>query len=255
MDSSTQTPNFSWSNDELQTMETFFNETFFPSSNPNNPCVMPTMDILSLGAATQNKNTAMGSFEKMLSHIHPRVLRDLIKVIRLEQVCSFHPRFSRQQIDFFNISESGEPTSLASTLVSDRSTWHRYFSRRSSSHSMSTWSTFNFLRKFFFFAHRSTIHLFCRSIEFSSYSLLESIEMIFNRWLITINYHSLSHLHMTSEQIRQSYGIDYRDQYFQDMNIDIKILFEFSAIHVKQPVDVCSIFSFQYSLIFLLFCR
>ncbi len=50
---------------------------------------MPTMDILSLGTATQNRNTAMGAFEKMLSYIHPRVLRDLVKIIRLEQVILF----------------------------------------------------------------------------------------------------------------------------------------------------------------------
>lgn len=73
-------------NDEVQTLETFFNDIFFPSSNPNHPCTAPTMDILSLNAATQNKTTTMGAFEKMLSLIHPRILRDLIKVIRQEQV-------------------------------------------------------------------------------------------------------------------------------------------------------------------------
>lgn len=62
---------------------------------------MPTMDILSLGAATQNKNTAMGAFEKMLSHIHPRVLRDLIKVIRIDQVYYISiVNFLHHQIDF-----------------------------------------------------------------------------------------------------------------------------------------------------------
>jgi len=65
-------------------METFFNEIFFPLSN-HHICV-PTIDILALGAATLNRNTTMGAFEKMLSHIHPRVLRDLMKIIRLEQV-------------------------------------------------------------------------------------------------------------------------------------------------------------------------
>jgi hypothetical protein len=70
-------------------METFFNENFFPLSilsNSTNQVIMPTIDILSLGAATQNRNTAIAAFEKMLSHIHPRVLRDLVKIIRLEQV-------------------------------------------------------------------------------------------------------------------------------------------------------------------------
>jgi len=73
-------------------MEAFFNEHFFPQSilsNSSNQIVMPTVDILSLGATTQNRSTAMGAFEKMLSHIHPRVLRDLVKVIRLEQVTFF----------------------------------------------------------------------------------------------------------------------------------------------------------------------
>jgi hypothetical protein len=75
--------------DELQTMEIFFNEVFFPLSilsNSINQVITPTMDIMSLAAVTQNRNTAMGAFERMLSHIHPRVLRDLVKIIRLEQV-------------------------------------------------------------------------------------------------------------------------------------------------------------------------
>jgi hypothetical protein len=46
---------------------------------------MPSMDILSL-QASQNSNTAMGAFERMLSSINPRILKDLVKIIRLEQV-------------------------------------------------------------------------------------------------------------------------------------------------------------------------
>jgi hypothetical protein len=87
--SSQQQSNFGWLQDELQTMETFFNENFFPVSilsNAINPIIVPTMDILSLGAVAQNRNTAVGAFEKMLSIVHPRVLRDLVKIIRLEQV-------------------------------------------------------------------------------------------------------------------------------------------------------------------------
>ncbi len=84
VDSSSQQVNFNWQSDELQIMEIFFNENFFPCSI--NQVIMPTIDVLSLGAATQNRNTAMGAFEKMLSHVHPRVLRDLVKIIRLEQV-------------------------------------------------------------------------------------------------------------------------------------------------------------------------
>ncbi len=65
-------------------MEIFFNNTFF-SVSPLTNLVMPSLDILSL-QASQNLNTAMGSFERMLSLIHPRILKDLVKIIRLEQV-------------------------------------------------------------------------------------------------------------------------------------------------------------------------
>ncbi|CAF4742641.1 unnamed protein product, partial [Rotaria socialis] len=83
-----QQSNFGWLQEELQAMETFFNDNFFPISilsNSMNQIVTPTIDVLSLAAATQNRNTVMGTFEKMLSHIHPRVLHDLIKIIRSEQ--------------------------------------------------------------------------------------------------------------------------------------------------------------------------
>ena len=78
----------SWLPDELQTMETFFNEQFFPLSilpNSTNPVVRPTIDVLSLGVPS-NRSTTMATFEKLLANIHPRVLRDLVKIIRLEQV-------------------------------------------------------------------------------------------------------------------------------------------------------------------------
>jgi hypothetical protein len=65
-------------------MEIFFNNNFFPLSSATN-IVMPSMDILSL-QASQNSNTAMGAFERMLSSINPRILKDLVKIIRLEQV-------------------------------------------------------------------------------------------------------------------------------------------------------------------------
>ncbi|CAF0742948.1 unnamed protein product [Adineta ricciae] len=83
-----QAPNFVWLNDELQTLETFFNETFFPISilsNSTNQVITPTLDALSLAATAPNRNSVMATFERMLSFIHPRVLRDLVKVIRLEQ--------------------------------------------------------------------------------------------------------------------------------------------------------------------------
>ena len=84
-----QQSGFGWLTDELQTLEMFLNDNFFPLSilsNAMNQVVMPTMDVLSLAAFTQSRNTVMGAFEKMLAFIHPRVLRDLVKIIRLEQV-------------------------------------------------------------------------------------------------------------------------------------------------------------------------
>lgn len=81
---SQQQTNIFWSLEELQTMEIFFNETFFPLS-PSSNLAMPSIDVLSL-QGSQNLNTAMGSFERMLSIIHPRIFKDLVKIIRLEQV-------------------------------------------------------------------------------------------------------------------------------------------------------------------------
>jgi hypothetical protein len=65
-------------------MEIFFNNNFFPTSSTTN-IVMPSIEILSL-QATQNNNTAMGSFQRMLASMNPRILKDFIKIIRLEQV-------------------------------------------------------------------------------------------------------------------------------------------------------------------------
>ena len=79
-----QSSNIFWPPDELQLMERFFNENFFPVS-PLTNLMMPAIDILSL-QASQNLNTAMGSFERMLSLVHPRILKDLVKIIGLEQV-------------------------------------------------------------------------------------------------------------------------------------------------------------------------
>jgi hypothetical protein len=69
-------------------LKIFLNNIFFPLSSLTN-LVTPSIDVLSL-QASQNLNTAMGSFERMLSIIHPRILKDLIKIIRLEQVNFFH---------------------------------------------------------------------------------------------------------------------------------------------------------------------
>jgi hypothetical protein len=82
--SSQQQSNIFWSPDELQIIERFCNENFFPLS-PLSNVIMPSIDVLSL-QASQNLNTAMGSFERMLSLVHPRILKDLVQIIALEQV-------------------------------------------------------------------------------------------------------------------------------------------------------------------------
>lgn len=46
---------------------------------------------------------------------------------------------------------------------------------------------------------------------------------------------------MMSQQIKQHYGIDYKNNYQWVMNINIKILSKFSIIHVKQQINVCLI--------------
>lgn len=103
--SSQQQPtSFIWSPDELQTLETFFNDTFFPFSSSSNQITMQSLDLLSLGTIP-NRTTAMGAVEKMLAIIHPRILRDLVKVIRLEQVSSSFDETHRQAdiIDVFSL--------------------------------------------------------------------------------------------------------------------------------------------------------
>lgn len=79
-----QSSNAFWSPDEIQALEFFLNKNFFPTS-PTSHLIMPSMDILSL-QAPQNGSTAMGSFERMLSLINPRILKDLVKIIQLDQV-------------------------------------------------------------------------------------------------------------------------------------------------------------------------
>ncbi|CAF4353280.1 unnamed protein product, partial [Adineta steineri] len=64
-------------------MDKFFNENFFPIS-PLTNSTTPSIDILSL-QASQNLNTAMGSFERMLSITRPRILKDLVQIIALAQ--------------------------------------------------------------------------------------------------------------------------------------------------------------------------
>ncbi|CAF0816807.1 unnamed protein product [Adineta steineri] len=78
-----QQSNIFWSPDEIQIMDKFFNENFFPIS-PLTNSTTPSIDILSL-QASQNLNTAMGSFERMLSITRPRILKDLVQIIALAQ--------------------------------------------------------------------------------------------------------------------------------------------------------------------------
>lgn len=80
-----------WSPDELETVEVFLNDTFFPIS-PLSKLTMPSIDALSLHAP-QNHNTSIGAFGRMLSLINPRVFKDLVKIISLEQVESNFDNF------------------------------------------------------------------------------------------------------------------------------------------------------------------
>ncbi|CAF0747923.1 unnamed protein product [Adineta ricciae] len=88
-----QSSNIFWSPNELENMETFLNETFFPVS-PYTNITTPPIDILSL-QASQNLSTAMGSFHRMLTLIQPRTLKDLVKIIELEQSPESHDHFWR----------------------------------------------------------------------------------------------------------------------------------------------------------------
>ena len=84
-----QSTNVVWGQEELNIFETFLNDVLFPLSSVSNQIMMPSIDILTLGAMP-NRNSAVGTLERFLSIIHPRVLRDLIKIIRLEQVSHRH---------------------------------------------------------------------------------------------------------------------------------------------------------------------
>lgn len=82
----------SLTNEEIQIFETFLNRNFFPIS-PITNFSTPSIDILTL-FAPQNTATAMGSFERMLTLIQPRLLKDLIKIIRLENNPESHHLWS-----------------------------------------------------------------------------------------------------------------------------------------------------------------
>lgn len=88
-DASSQQPsNVNWGVDDLSTVETFLNQAFFPSTiGPDGVHIAaaPSIDILSLNV-NQNRSSVISSLHKMFSTINPRVLRDLIKVIKLEKV-------------------------------------------------------------------------------------------------------------------------------------------------------------------------
>lgn len=81
---SQQTTNFMWQHDEINLFEKFLNDTFFPTVHETNQSMMPSIDILSLGVMS-GRPTLVGALEKMLSMSPPKLLRDLIKIIRLEQ--------------------------------------------------------------------------------------------------------------------------------------------------------------------------
>jgi hypothetical protein len=94
-----------WSPDELQTLEKFFNETFFPLSpisNDSQRPIMPPLDVLSL-AAVSPRSTLMLAFQKLFCQAPIHVLRDLVKIIRLDQVSVTNIRSIHNEFDDFRI--------------------------------------------------------------------------------------------------------------------------------------------------------
>ncbi|CAF1268652.1 unnamed protein product, partial [Didymodactylos carnosus] len=68
-----------WLYDELQTLDTFFNEIFFTIY----PLPM-AIDIISLHS-TANRGTVVATLQKLFTFIQSKILKDLIKIMRLEQ--------------------------------------------------------------------------------------------------------------------------------------------------------------------------
>ena len=77
---SLQQSSYFWSTDDLQTMETFFSDQLFPPLRKSR-----SIDSLSF-QAVQSLNIAVSTFVRMLMFIPPRVLKDLVRIIQLEQV-------------------------------------------------------------------------------------------------------------------------------------------------------------------------
>ena len=82
---SPQKSSLAWSSDELQTMEIFFSEHLFPFTHALHQSTASSSDPFSF-STFQTLNVAMVSFVRLLSWIHPQLLQDLVKVIKLEQV-------------------------------------------------------------------------------------------------------------------------------------------------------------------------
>lgn len=78
---SLQQSSYFWSTDELQTMETFFSDQLFPALRKSR--AVESLSFLTV----QSLNIAMSTFARMLMFIPPRVLKDLVRIIQLEQVC------------------------------------------------------------------------------------------------------------------------------------------------------------------------
>ena len=135
-DAASQLPtNFMWQQDELNLLETFLNDALFPVVNTTNQIMMPSIDMLPLAAAP-GRPTVIGVLEKMLSIIQPKVLRDLIKVIRLEQVCVRPSLIPFAFSTIFSL-ESRQFASMACSMVSDESSRSERWS--SGSHSDPHW--------------------------------------------------------------------------------------------------------------------
>ena len=79
--------NYFWSTDEFRTIENFFADHLFPTSRMShiNNTFVSSIEQLST-RRLQTLTIAITSFAKMLSIIQARTLKDLAKIIELDQV-------------------------------------------------------------------------------------------------------------------------------------------------------------------------
>lgn len=110
-------PTYFWSSDELQLMETFFTDHLFPSlrlpqsANDQNSSLIDAFTV----AIFQSFCMTFQVFARMLCFIQARVLKDLVKIIEIEQVHRQRRTISLDLFEFFTDARSA--TSLACTVV------------------------------------------------------------------------------------------------------------------------------------------